>query len=519
MRYKDFIQDHFLIDDATSGAFIPFHFNPVQIKYYEILCREYDETDSFRGLREIVLKARKEGFTSLILALFAAQMILSKNAMRFLEISYKDDATLQHYRRAKNFLLSFYEKDYRLWSSRLDRQIFRYVSDGNEVVLRYNQSSFYVGTASARTGERGGTVQGLLFSEPAHYPDTNIIRASEIIEGTRSMVSVGSGMIFQETTANGYNQFKTTWDMAKRGEVDYRPRFFSYKEFYTNDEYAQICRGFTDKSLIPQEFPETEEEAFLSTGRHIFNTHLLHEMQKRLAPAPLWKGELVDNKHTISFDHLPEGRLSIWKPIKDFKNYIISADVAEGISNGAWSVAAVIDRSSWEVVAEFRARLDPGVFGDVLCVMGEYWNWAILIPESNNHGQATIESIRRNKYPHLLETNVLWEDERKRSGFPTDRRTKELIISALRNAIDKQTYIENSPVAIDEMFRAVRDDSGSMVSEGDGYLDTVISRGIGLYCLKFLTLDETYRNEPDTRHSPYKVTSLVSKPKGKAGYR
>lgn len=517
MKFKAFIEDNFLIDDARTGEFIPFKFNPVQDKYYETLCRDYGEDSDFEGLREIDLKARKEGFTSLWLGIFTSLMVVKKTARRYLEISYKEDATLQHFRRAKNFILSFYEKDYRKWNSRFDRQVFRSVSEGGEFVLRYNHSSFYVGTASTRTGERGGTVQGVLFSEPAHYPDTNIINASEIIEGTRSMVAVGTGMVIQESTANGYNHFKTTWDMAKRKEVDYRPRFFSYREFYTPLQYTQICQGFTDKSLIPQEFPENEEEAFLSSGRHIFNTKLLQLMYDR-CPPPLWKGELTDNKHTISFDHLPEGRLSIWKPLKDFKSYLIACDVAEGVKGGAFSVGAVFDRSSWEVVAEFRDRLDPGQFGDVLSVLGEYYNWAILVPELNNHGHATIEALRRHAYPHILSTIELWPDEVKRAGFPTNIKTKEMIISALRNGIDTQSYVENSKVAIDEMRRAVRDDNGKMVSEGDGFLDCVITRGIGLYCLRFLHMDESYRNN-DEKKSPIRVSSIVSKPKGRGGYR
>lgn len=517
MKFKAFIEDNFLIDDARTGEFVPFKFNAVQNKYYDILCSEYGEHTDFEGLREIDLKARKEGFTSFWLAIFCSLALVKKTARRFLEISYKDEATLQHFRRTKNFILSFYEKNYRAWGPRLERRIFRTMSEGEEWVLRYNQASFYVGTASARTAERGGTVQGVLFSEPAHYPDTGVINAAEIIEGTRSMVRVGTGMVIQESTANGYNHFKTTWDMAKRRDVDYRPRFFSYKEFYTPQEFEMICKGFTDKSLIPQEFPATEEEAFLSTGRHIFDTKKLQGMYDRCQP-PLWIGELHDDKHTLSFDHLPEGRLSIWKPLKDFKSYLISADVAEGVKGGAYSVAAVFDRSSWEVVAEFRARLDPGQFGDILALMGEFWNWAILAPELNNHGHATIEALRRNHYPHILSTTQLWPDEVKREGFPTNIKTKESIISALRNAIDTQTYVESSKTAIDEMLRAVRDDSGKMVSEGDGFLDCVISRGIGLYCLRFLSLDETYRDN-DSKRSPLKISSLTARPRSRGGYR
>ena len=263
MQIKQFIEDSFLIDKADTGEYVPFKFNKVQEKYYQILLSEYGESNNFSGLREVILKARKEGFTSLILGIFAACMFLTKNPIRFLEISYKDDATKQHFRRLKGFILSFFEKDHMKWSTHLESKIFKSISEGEELVMQGNGASFYDGTASTRTGERGGTVQGILFSEAGHYPDTGIISASEIIEGTRNMVAVGSGMIFLESTANGINHYKKIWDMASRREVDYRPRFFSWREFYDEEQFNRIKDGFVDKRLIAQEYPENPSEAFL----------------------------------------------------------------------------------------------------------------------------------------------------------------------------------------------------------------------------------------------------------------
>jgi hypothetical protein len=89
MKLKAFIQDNFLIDNPETGELVSFGFRKVQDKYYDMLCQDYDEALNFNGLREIVLKARKEGFTSKILALFSGVAILDENPVRFLEISYK----------------------------------------------------------------------------------------------------------------------------------------------------------------------------------------------------------------------------------------------------------------------------------------------------------------------------------------------------------------------------------------------------------------------------------------------
>lgn len=294
MKYREVIE-HFLIDSAETGELVPFKFRKPQEKYYDLLCRDYGEITGFNNARELILKARKEGFTSLWLAIFAADMLLSKNPVRYLEISYKDDATAQHYRRIKRFILSFFERDPNKWTKQLDKTIFESANEGTELVLKHNQASFYVGTASTRTGERGGTVQGCLFTESAHFPDTGIINASEIIEGTKSMVAVGHGIIVQETTANGFNHFKKTWDMAGRGEVDYKRRFFSWKDFYSQEEYEMICAGFTDKRLIKQEFPDTPEEAYLTSGECYFDVKILRQYYEKVK-LPMTKGMIYANR-------------------------------------------------------------------------------------------------------------------------------------------------------------------------------------------------------------------------------
>lgn len=289
MKIRQIVEENFLIDDAVTGALVPFILRPVQDKYYGLLNTDYGEANNFTGAREIILKARKEGFTSLILAIFAAISVITKDPVRYLEISYKDDATLQHFRRFRAYILSFYAKQAgypkeAVTDEKFMRQIFSSYQEGKELVLRENGASFYVGTANTKTGERGGTVQGVLFTEDAHFPDTGIINASEIVEGTQNMIAVGTGMVFRESTANGFNHYKKTWDQAELGEVSYKPRFFSWKDFYTPAEFEIIKAGFSDKRKIMQEYPEDAIEAFLSSGLGYFDNlalkHYLDEINR-----------------------------------------------------------------------------------------------------------------------------------------------------------------------------------------------------------------------------------------------
>jgi len=67
MRYRDFIESYFSIDQADTGQIVPFNFNVVQNKYYDELIKDYDieKKGVQSAIRDIILKARREGFSSL----------------------------------------------------------------------------------------------------------------------------------------------------------------------------------------------------------------------------------------------------------------------------------------------------------------------------------------------------------------------------------------------------------------------------------------------------------------------
>ena len=323
---RKIIEEYFLIDDAKTGALVPFKFRPVQEAYYNELMKSYSEATGFDGLREIILKARKEGFTSLILAIFASLALQDDNPSRWLEISYKDDATKQHFSRYRTYLLSYFAKkrSMNIYDPELARMIFLVDKTNEQLVLAHNSAEFYVGSASTRTAERGGTVRGILFTESAHYPDTGIMRASEIIEGTRSMVSVGTGLVFEETTANGFNHFKRRWDMSVSGELNFRPRFFSWRDFYTDDEFKLLYSEATDKKVFRQEYPSTPVEAFLTSGNPFFAEESLIWYGKTI------KSPLPYSSHGVIYEPNDRDLFRQFRPFRPGELIIVHADTAGG---------------------------------------------------------------------------------------------------------------------------------------------------------------------------------------------
>src|SRR3990167_11238184 len=209
MRYRAFVEDNFLIDEPKSGKLVPFKFRYVQNKYYNELVRDYDIEN--KGLsvaiREDILKARREGFSSLILAIFAVDDLMTDNPTETLVISYRDDATQTFRKRYRNYVTSYGAKKLGHSVEKIQqnpgilnevaKQMFSV--DSTDLELKHNKAHFYCGTASARVGGRGGVVQKLLFSEAAFYPDKKELRAKEIIEGTLRQVDLASGWVFVES--------------------------------------------------------------------------------------------------------------------------------------------------------------------------------------------------------------------------------------------------------------------------------------------------------------------------------
>lgn len=279
MKYRKLIEEFFLIDEPKTGELVPFIFNKVQDKYYrEVLVGEYDIENKGIAVaaRENILKARREGFSSLILALFAADDIGNENPTETVVISYRDDATKTFRKRYRNFVLSFYaRKKMGLSVERikkepglLDQAAKQFLStDSTDIEHAHNRAHFYCGTASARVGGRGGVLQKILYSEIAYYPDSENMTAKEIIEGTMRQVDIASGWIFCESTENGRSTYQyKMWTNVKQGLSRFRNRFYGAKEFYTDEEIAQIRAEFVDMDMFRREYPMTEQDLFASSS-------------------------------------------------------------------------------------------------------------------------------------------------------------------------------------------------------------------------------------------------------------
>ena len=519
LKDSKFFRETFFYIVNRDEKKVPFIQNEAQAKYYR------EKTDN-----DLILKARHIGFSSEIQGddLVACMNDENTNAVM---MAHTMDDTLVHRNRIDYYLDTMGTLDYPM-------EVTVETDNVKEVYFPEKNSYYWTGTAGSKGFGRGRQITRFHGSEVAHWPDQAVLTA---VLNARSL----KAKTRLETTANGIGEkFHELWYEAEDPAENspYKQHFFAWwmdplnvyadpleTKFRPTSEEAKIRERVqelyglrltdmqlnwwrhekarqADKNLMNQEHPSWPKQAFLTSGRHVFTIPNLEKMEVRVNE-PVFVGDLRDDEHEIEPIDNPEGALAIWKLPREDKNYFIPADIAEGVKDGAFNVAPVFDRASWEVVAEARLRCNPGDFGRMMCTLGEFYYWAILCPEMNNHGHAAIEAMKnwRNGrgYPHILKTTDLWPDAPEKLGWPTDERTKEKGITALQMLINKFGYVENSKVAIGEMMAAVRDNNGRMVSERaiskKGlekkrlYLDCVMTRVIAAYCLKFITLDDSYR--------------------------
>lgn len=256
-NYKAFIEENLLIIDKSGNA-IPFVLNAIQEQYLTI-----DATG-----RDIILKARQQGFSSLILAKFTADFLLKDNSVSVVVADNADNA-IALLERVK-FYLTTYED-----------------ITGVKVPLKYNSkyelhnealnSKYVIGTAENTEFGRSRTITNLHMSEAAFYPHFR-----KLLAGVLQAV-VPDGWAVVETTANGFNEFREYWIESTLGNTPFATHFYKASDFYPREfllqKHQELGREFA------QEYPESAEEAFLTSGASFFDVLALKQhMEKAREP-------------------------------------------------------------------------------------------------------------------------------------------------------------------------------------------------------------------------------------------
>lgn len=267
--YSDAIQNELKIIDKDLQE-VPFVLNPAQHHFV------FNVMTKFREI--VILKARKMGFSSVVLAIIVLKFLFGRNE-RCVSMSFDADAASKQLERAKKFIRS-YERIHGI------KIPFKYNSKREMVYERIDPitgeeiiNTLRIGTAKASSFGRGDDVTFL------HVTETSLCNDMDsLLAGIGEACLPGAYKIF-ETTGNGFNSFKQFWDKACDGINGFFAIFFGPEWEYT-DEFINEKRRKLGR-IGRQEYPLNAKEAFLTSGECYFDAELVGDLIEQVKEQPV----------------------------------------------------------------------------------------------------------------------------------------------------------------------------------------------------------------------------------------
>lgn len=505
----------------------------------------FDDLKHGRPVRYIVLKARQMGLSTIIEALCYWWAATHK---------FVTASIVAHEREAAENIYQMFQKYYSNADPAFKPATKYYTKhdltfdteDGKGI-----KSQIRTAVAKESGTGRSQTNRFVHCSEVAFWKGSADIVSSLL----QTVPLLAETFIFLESTANGMGgYFYDTWMKAKKGESAFKPFFFAW---HGHDEYEQNVPTGTmkldpqEKELIAlfkelgypqkswkrklqwrrekmkefvhdpekfyQEYPSTDIEAFIASGRPVFNTRALIKMDQLTDKNPPKFYDLFGFKQgEVKAEESEYSQLKVWELPQEGHKYVIGGDVAEGIEvvgedgkDADYSVATVMDRQTRKTVARYRAHIDPDSFGDFLCQLGWFYNEATIAVEVNNQGIATVQRLRDRLYRRLYMResgfDELFEEPTAKMGWRTDKASKYIMIADLAKAIRDGDIIDYDPWFIRECVTYVRDENGRTNAQEGSHDDCVMSTAIALQLFDWKDIDRAAakpHNPLQQKHQP-----------------
>lgn len=470
--------EQFLMIKDTHGNLVRFILNEDQVAEYANIC---ETIAANKPTREDLLKARQLGFSTLIAGIIFVLTSFQMDKSAVIIADQSDSAS---------HIFSIYKTFYEALPKEVQNWIPKQSKNAYELSFDYGSghlSSIRVLTQGEKSG-RGFTVQYVHLSECAFFDDLN----GTLVSLMQSIANSTGTMMFLETTANGYNEYKEKWDKDCLGNNGFKARFFPWfskkeyalpydghallpfeeellKKYNLNKDQIQWYRQKyeelgEDLDMLRQEHPSNPVEAFISTGASVFNKELLSKRKEELwASKPLRKGYFSYEKRisedggkidltNIKWVESPFGAVSIYEdPIKGHP-YFISNDPAMG-GNDYWATQ-VFDNNTCHQVAVFHKSgcdADEAAYQAVclykhygICMLsGETNTTSYLLETANKCG---VKNIYQDQDVEDLSGRYI-----NRFGYKTKQNNRQYMVDLFVMAFRDNPKIINDLETLEEM--------------------------------------------------------------------
>jgi len=310
----------------------------------------------------------------------------------------------------------------------------------NKLSLRLKNGSKIQAKSSNSDSARSEAVSLLLIDEAAF-----IDNIEETFTAAQQTLATG-GQCMALSTPNGIgNWFHSTYTKAETGENSFIPIKLPW---IVHPERNQIWRDMQDRDLGPRMAAQECDCDFLSSGETVFEPEDLIFYEETYQKDPTEKRGV-------------DGNLWVWESPDYQKSYMVTADVSRGDSTD-YSTFHVIDIENCTQVAEYRGKLSPKEFGNVLVGIASEYNDALLVVENANIGWSTIEQILEREYKNVYYSSTSntdtvesymskYERDKLVPGFTMSMRTRPLVVAKMTEYIREKSVTIQSKRLLQEM--------------------------------------------------------------------
>jgi len=412
------VEGAFLTIKTKAGELVKFKLNTVQKKVLDKI-KEIMSRD--KPVRLWILKARQTGISTLVEALVYA-FTSQKNATNSLVIADNVDGA--------NYIFGMQK----LFQEALDDHLKPLPKHSNEKKLEFDKihSQILIDTAENLSAGRKFTFRNVHLSEVAYFKDLKTL----MLGLNQSVPNLKNTIVIGETTANGIgSQFYDEWQNASLGTSDWETLFIPWFEVeeYTKPIEGQLYPvesidfssptekekflmeetslskkyGWSKEQInwrrwcivnncnrnvlqFNQEYPDSPETAFISTGDLFFDKSAL-KAQDITKPKAI--GNIVKEEGKYVFRNDQTGLFKIYQFPMRGEEYVIGGDPAEGLENSDKTSAVVLNKRSNKTVCAYNHNIAPDRFAEDLIKLGHYYNSSIVVCENKGYGYSVNQDL------------------------------------------------------------------------------------------------------------------------------
>ena len=310
----------------------------------------------------------------------------------------------------------------------------------NKLSLRLKNGSRIAAKSSNADAARSEAVSLLLIDEAAFIDNID-----ETFTAAQQTLATG-GQCLALSTPNGVgNWFHLTWEKAVTQENSFCPIRLPWTVHPERDEK---WREQQDSDLGPRMAGQECDCDFLASGDTVFEPEDMGYYEQTYEKEPMERRGV-------------DGNLWVWEQADYSKSYMVCADVARGDSTD-YSAFHVFDIDNCVQVAEYKGKISPKDFGNVLVAIAAEYNDALLVVENANIGWATIEQVMEREYRNLYysPTNQMdtvesymhkYERDKLVPGFTMSMRTRPLVIAKMIEYVREKSVTFQSKRLLQEM--------------------------------------------------------------------